>query len=300
MKVSVLVKTFDHEACIAQTLGSVLSQAAPFDWELVVGEDCSRDGTREVVREVAARLPGRVRPLFRERNLGPVANFIDTLAACRGTYVALLDGDDFWTVPHKLARQAAYLDAHAEAPACTHDALVVDAKGNGDGTRYCSPRLPASLTLERVLKGNPVPACSLMFRREALLPLPPWFPCLPFTDWPLLVLLARRGPVGYDPEPMAAYRVHGGGLWSGMPSVARIRSRLALLERFRAELGPEHDALIRGRMARVALQLALACAESGDRGASRAALRRAFRLAGARFPRLLVRRDFRRLLPRLF
>lgn len=299
MKVSVLVKTFNHETCIAQALESVLAQAAPFEWELVVGEDRSQDGTRDVVRAIAARHEGRVRPLFRERNLGPVANFLDTLAACRGAYVALLDGDDWWTAPHKLERQAAFLDARPDTAACAHDAIVVDAEGRGNGTRYCSPNLPAVLALERVLKGNPVPACSLMFRRAALRDLPAWFPQLPFTDWALMVLLARRGPLGYDREPLAAYRVHSGGMWSGMAARERLGATLALYARFRTELGPEYDRPIRSRMARVALQLAVASAESGRRPEAREELRRAFRLAGARFPRLLLRRDFRRLLPHL-
>ncbi len=312
MKVSVLVKTYNHEACIEPALRSVLAQDAPFPWDVVVGEDASTDGTREVVRAVASRHPDRVRPLFRERNLGPVANFTDTLAACRGEYVALLDGDDGWIAPHKLARQAAWLDAHPGSAACTHDALVVedgagahdafpgaegaDLGGEPGRRRYCSPHLPALLSLERVLKGNPVPACSLMFRRAALQPLPAWFHELPFTDWPLMVLLARQGPLGYDREPMAVYRVHQGGMWSGMPARDRLGATLALYERFRIELGAPHERLIRGRMARVALQLAAACAESGQRLKAREALRLAFRLAGAAAPRLLLRRDFFRAL----
>ena len=126
MKLSVLVKTFQHERFIEQALESVLSQELSFPLELVVAEDCSTDATAALVGAFAERHAGLLRPLLRERNLGPVENFIDALAHCRGEYIALLDGDDFWTSPGKLQRQLSFLETHPEYSACTHDALLVD------------------------------------------------------------------------------------------------------------------------------------------------------------------------------
>src|SRR5579863_527205 len=92
--VSVLMVTFNHEKYIARAIESVLEQEAPFSYELVIGEDCSTDGTRDVVEHYCQRYPRLLRATFRERNLGWRSNFQETLRACRGRYVAWLDGDD--------------------------------------------------------------------------------------------------------------------------------------------------------------------------------------------------------------
>lgn len=299
MKVSVLVKTYNHASLVEQTLGSVLAQRAPFEWEAVVADDASTDGTRAVLQSVAERAPTRIRLMLRERNLGPVANFIETLAACRGAYIALLDGDDYFIDPEKLARQAQALDADARLPATTHDARRVDADGRDTGERYCGPKVPRALTLERLLRGNPVPACGLMFRRSALGDLPRWFHDLRYTDWALHVLLATVGPIAFDPAPLAAYRVHGEGMWSGQGEVRRLEATIDTLGRFLANLPSRHAGRIRARRAKYRLRLASAFASTGQRDEMRRALRSACADAGSRLPLLVVSGDFLRLLPRL-
>src|SRR5437868_1761177 len=109
---SVLMVTFNHERYIGQAIESVMAQDAPFPIELIVAEDHSTDSTRDVIGSYAARYPGRIVPLFRERNFGTSRNFAGALRACRGRYVALLDGDDYWLSPGKLRRQVEYLDSH--------------------------------------------------------------------------------------------------------------------------------------------------------------------------------------------
>ncbi|NJN64554.1 MAG: glycosyltransferase, partial [Acidobacteria bacterium] len=157
MKASVLIKTFNHERFVETTLASVLMQRTGFEWEIVVSDDASSDGTAAALRRIAAANPTRVRVIERSTNLGPVRNFIETLGACRGEYVALLDGDDYWTARDKLASQVAWLDERREYGASTHDAVRVDALGRETGDRYCSSKLPERLTLERILRGNPRP-----------------------------------------------------------------------------------------------------------------------------------------------
>ena len=295
MKVSVLVKTYDHESCIERALESVLSQQTDFTWELVVAEDCSADRTRGIVQAVADRHGERVRLLLRERNLGPVGNFVDALAHCRGEYVALLDGDDYWTSPRKLQRQVDLLDARPGLSACTHDAMIVDAAGNPTGRRYCSARLPRTLTLGRVLEGNPVPVCGLVFRRALLVPLPDWFEALPFTDWALHVLLLDHGPIAYEPRRDAAYRQHAGGMWSALSEERRLALRMESYRAFEQHLGGRGRRIIRRRMARLYLELALAHARAGERASMRENLRSALATAGPSLPRLLVSRSARQL-----
>ena len=104
MKLSVMMITYNHEKFIAQTLESVLAQKVNFDYEIVIGEDCSTDRTREILMDFYRRYPKRIVPLLRDKNIGAMRNMEATLAACKGNYLALLEGDDYWTCPEKLQR----------------------------------------------------------------------------------------------------------------------------------------------------------------------------------------------------
>src|SRR5438552_12195437 len=121
MKVSVSVITYNQEEFIAQAIDSILQQEVDFDYEVVIGEDASTDGTREIVLDFEKRYPDRIRVLLRDHagaesdraaGLGGKTNFVQGLKACRGEYIALLDGDDYWTDPGKLQRKGDLLDNH--------------------------------------------------------------------------------------------------------------------------------------------------------------------------------------------
>src|SRR5262245_40033788 len=99
VKVSVCMLAYNHEQFIAQAVESVLAQKTSFPFELVIGEDFSTDNTRTILQDYAARNPGVVRLQLADFNHGPKPNFIKTFSACRGQYVALLEGDDYWTSP---------------------------------------------------------------------------------------------------------------------------------------------------------------------------------------------------------
>ena len=105
-KVSVLVLAYNQERYIAQAIQSALDQQTEFAIEIVIGEDCSTDRTRDILKRLAEDNPDLIRLLLREKNLGGTENFYDTLRQCRGEYVAMLEGDDYWTNPQKLQMQA--------------------------------------------------------------------------------------------------------------------------------------------------------------------------------------------------
>jgi glycosyltransferase involved in cell wall biosynthesis len=112
--VSVLMMTYNHIAYIAQAIEGVLRQKVSFPIELVIGEDCSTDGTREVALEYQQRYPDIIRVLAWEKNVGMTRNGYDTTKACRGKYIAFCEGDDYWHHPDKLQRQADHLESHPE------------------------------------------------------------------------------------------------------------------------------------------------------------------------------------------
>ena len=112
--VSVCMITYNHEKYIAQAIDSVIMQKTNFDYEIVIGEDCSTDRTREIVLEYKTKHPDKIKLLLQEKNVGMMQNFIDTLKACSGKYIALLEGDDYWTDPNKLQKQVDFLEVNTE------------------------------------------------------------------------------------------------------------------------------------------------------------------------------------------
>jgi hypothetical protein len=237
------MRTFEHRPFVAQAIESVLLQETPFEVELVIGEDRSSDGTREVVERYAERYPERVRTVLPAENVGHGEILRRVLEEVRGRFVAYLDGDDYWTSAAKLRRQVSYLEAHPECASCFHDAsLVYDAAGTPSGTT--TPALAElSFALEDILTECFVPSPAMMFRREIVAELPAWAFESAWIDWLIHIRCAQRGPLGYIAEPLAAYRVHEGGMFSALDRISQIEEDLRFYEQLRPEL-PGQDELI--------------------------------------------------------
>jgi len=212
-KVSVKITTYNHERFIAQTLDSVLSQKVNFPFEIIVGEDCSTDKTRVFLQDYQRKFPDIIRLLLNERNMGGRYNALNTRRACRGEYVAFLDGDDYWTTPDKLQKQINFLDQHPECTICFHNAKIIYDNGRDSHLFHNKPLKPF-LTAEDILPGNIMPSCSMVFRNIFIEGMPKEFDQVPFGDWPIQICCIKKGKAGYINEVMGAYRVHSGGVWS--------------------------------------------------------------------------------------
>jgi glycosyltransferase involved in cell wall biosynthesis len=269
MKVSVCLITYNHERYIAQAIESVLMQQVSFDYEIVIGEDCSTDSTRKIVSDYASRYPDRIRLLLHERNLGPGRNVAETLRSCQGEYVASLDGDDYWTSPHKLQKQVDFLDDHLECVLCFHNVKVVY---EGDETRgswnlYPDGR-PAILTVEDVLRQSSVQTSSMLVRGprrgdEDFY----WLQGLESAernDWSVTVFAAQHGPVGYIDEVMSVYRQHAGGAWTCLGRARQLEMVIERYDKMKAHLGSAYDQLIRDQVSLRSLEAAGDYEAGGD------------------------------------
>ena len=190
MKLSVAMITYNHKRFIGQAIESVLAQKVNFDYELVIGEDCSTDGTRSVILDFQRRYPERIVCLLRERNIGAMRNLSGTIAACRGQYLAILEGDDYWSCTSKLQKQVDFLDAHPDWAICCSRAEVRNEDdmhfsklrvqtgavfpARPDSTRPNAqdvsgllpavPRAAGTYTLEDLLPENFIPTCTVLYR----------------------------------------------------------------------------------------------------------------------------------------
>ena len=215
VKVSVAMITYNHERFIAQSIEGVLMQQTDFAVELVIGEDCSTDGTRAIVRRYGERHPERIRLLLPERNLGADANLAAVLKACRGQYVALLEGDDYWTDPTKLQKQVDFLEEHPDYVLCHHDAVIVDENGALIKNSKLPPDSRRDFSGEELIKGALILTLTACFRHIVTENPPEHFRVLN-SDTFLFSLLGNYGRSKYlgDTIKPDAYRVHSGGVWS--------------------------------------------------------------------------------------
>ncbi|MBX3066399.1 MAG: glycosyltransferase [Anaerolineae bacterium] len=210
-KVSVLTLTYNQERFIEQCVRSVMMQQTTFPFELVIGEDCSTDDTRAVLLRLQAEFPDQIKLLLHERNLGLISNTIASYNACRGEYIAWLDGDDYWTSAHKLQWQVEYMEQHPDCRLCFHTARVVNVDGQeiqvaGRATFNHEQKIEINSILAR----NDITTAAVMFRAVDGR-LPAWFAQLrTVQDWPLYFWLSLHD--GYfcylETEPMASYRLH--------------------------------------------------------------------------------------------
>lgn len=124
-KVSVFMITYNHEKYIAEALDSILMQKTDFDFDIVIGEDCSTDATRRIVLEYSRKYPDKIKLLLHNVNVGFISNLMYVLEACTGKYVAMCEGDDYWTDPFKLQKQVDFLEANKEYILATHGYRMV-------------------------------------------------------------------------------------------------------------------------------------------------------------------------------
>lgn len=253
--VSVLIWTFNQRQFIRECVDSVLAQQTKFPFEILISDDCSTDGTAEIVREYQCRHPDKIRLFLAERNLWRVLPGLSTTLmvpvlhrASRGKYLALLEGDDYWTDPNKLQTQTEFLDTHPECSLCFHDAMVYYEDGSYTPQRFLSPELRCDRTTESLLDRYMIATLATVVRADCFPDLDRWPAELDLCDWTLAVLVSTRGRVSYIDEVMGVYRRHSGGVWSGVTQENRYQKQIEILQGFNKYFNYRHDAICRKAM----------------------------------------------------
>jgi glycosyltransferase involved in cell wall biosynthesis len=221
MKLSVCVPTYNHGKYISQMLEGALMQKTSFPFEIVVGDDGSVDDTQDVIRGYMEKYPGRIRAFLHQENQGPSSprefagrnNVLGLLKACQGQYVAMCEGDDYWTDPDKLQKQVNFLDQHPDYSISHHNVEVIYEDGSASHL-FNTPRQPATSQLEDILADKWFMATGSWvyrnyFREEDFAT---WHALAASGDWALLIQIVSRGKIGYIPDVMGVYRKHVGGL----------------------------------------------------------------------------------------
>jgi hypothetical protein len=216
------------------------------------------------------------------------------LLAAKGRYVALLEGDDYWTNTNKLQRQVDFLDENQEHAICFHDVQIIYEAGFDEQidrlNRFRRPRPASTTTLRELLQEGyfKFHECSMMLRNGLLTKYPDWFNRAVYSgDWALTVLYAEHGTIGYIDEVMATYRIHPNGIWSSLGYIERMQRIIQFHENIKGHFSTTYLPLIKRNLARYWYFLATAQEALGHRTCARSSVKRG--LAERPFhPRLLI------------
>jgi glycosyltransferase involved in cell wall biosynthesis len=265
VKLSVAVVTYNHEFFIRQAIESALAQHVKFEYEIVVANDCSTDGTAAIVENLCREHPNRIVAVSQERNVGMMRNLCAALAACRGEYIALLEGDDYWTCPDKLQRQVDFLERHPDYAICCHRVHTTDEMGEGRNEIWPLHDAGSYLMQDLILE-NFIPNCSaVIYRSACIAAFPDWFFDFEFCDWPLHILVARSGKIELCDEVMSNYRLHPRSLYSFRQGASRKKILVPMFKALDRHLDLQYTDLISQAIASFYFDMAIIERLRGDR-----------------------------------
>jgi len=211
--VSVKIITYNHAPYIAQAIEGVLQQETSFPFELIIGEDCSTDATREIVLEHQKKYPDIIRVITSDKNVGAIKNSIRTLKACRGKYIAFCDGDDYWHHPQKLQKQVDFLESNPDYGMVHSD---YDQLINRTGKiirsipKHDNVKIATDNFFEELLVKNFIGTCTVCARsklvKQANINNYGHFENWMMGDRPLWMEISRHSKIGYIDESLAVYR----------------------------------------------------------------------------------------------
>ena len=222
--VAIWMITFNHENFIEQAVESVMMQKTNFKYKLFIGEDFSTDKTREICIGLKEKYPNKIELLLQSENIGGYKNAQDLYKKCYESgakYIAMCEGDDYWTDPLKLQKQVDFLEENLEFVVSYHNAMVIDEKGEIINKSKLSPSFQTDYTSSELKCGGNLLTLAVLFRNVK------WYKNL-FNktdrvvngDTFLFTILGEYGHAKYDGSiKPAVYRSHFGGVWSGLNAI---------------------------------------------------------------------------------
>lgn len=213
MKVSVAIPSYKFSSYIEECLESVLAQKTSFNFEIVVRDDFSNDGTSEILKKYSD-LYSNIKLLPSNKNLGFHRNIKSIFENCSGEYIAYLDGDDYWCDKDKLQKQSDFLDENQIYSMVFGGYYVQEGMDKSTKTDYwfgTPPEVKGDLGPDNFIWGNAVNSLTKMFRnyREIF---KDYFFDMSLVDWPLNLEISKNGPIKFINEPYGVYRRHSTSL----------------------------------------------------------------------------------------
>jgi glycosyltransferase involved in cell wall biosynthesis len=227
--VSLCCITYNHEKFLNDTLHGFLIQHGDFNKEIIVFDDASTDRTWETVQNFLNDYPMQGKLRRSEINVGMNKNCFDALSACSGDYIALCEGDDYWTDPLKLQKQVDFLESNPDFAICFHNARILK-EGDEQNISFSNPENQKEVTtFEDLAGGEYIYTATCMFRAKNMMLYPPKF-YMYINNYTIDLHNAQFGKVKYINEVMGVYRVHAKGVWSMVPRLKTLKNHLPAYE----------------------------------------------------------------------
>jgi glycosyltransferase involved in cell wall biosynthesis len=231
--VAIWMLSYNHEKYIAQAIEGVLMQQTSFSYKIYLGEDCSKDNTRNICIEYANKYPDKISLYLNEKN-DIKKNSRTIYSACftsGAKYIAMIEGDDYWTDPLKLQKQIDALEANPNCSICFHAVNVVYSDGSQPPV-VSGEKQKQITTFEDLTFCNYINTVSSVYRNNLIKSIPAWFDEHPAGDWSLFLTMAQFGDVYYIDEPMAVYRINSSSSWANQQVIARLQKMILMLDIF--------------------------------------------------------------------
>lgn len=207
--VSINCMAYNHEEYISDAIEGFLMQKTNFEYEILIGEDCSTDSTRIIIQEYMNKFPNKIKLITSDNNVGAKRNEKRLQQSSLGKYIALCEGDDYWIDPYKLQKQVDYMEKNSECMMCFHSAEVIQSNGKSSG-KYIRPFIRNKIcSVEEIILGlgsKFTPTASVIYRKELMDTPPVWFKETSFSDYPIALIVSYYGYAYYIDEVMSVYR----------------------------------------------------------------------------------------------
>ncbi len=229
-KLSILLVTYNHEHHIREAVESIIHQKKPesiSEIEVIVCDDDSSDGTLRCIRELEGKSDHLTfQFLPHQANLGITRNYQRGFMACDGDYVAILEGDDYWSHDEKLVEQVRVLDNEPDCMVCSTNYVVRDEAAGTCSNRVSSIRGWRAISVPELIEENIIGNFSTcMYRREGLQRLPERLFDLKSYDWIVNICVGMEGEIIFLHQPMSVYRLHSKGSWSSMDTLLKLTAQ---------------------------------------------------------------------------
>lgn len=226
--VSVAVITYNHAPFIRECLDGVLMQKTDFSFEVVIGEDCSTDNTREIIQEYVEKYPGLIKPVFHDKNVGGARNAYEyCYPRLTGKYIAICEGDDYWTDPLKLQKQIDLLEKNEQIALCYHRINNVDV--NGKVLKEKVPEDNIYLYTWQDIFHLKIPTLSVVYRNCITID-PKEMMRVKSGDYYLFGLLSSCGGAAEMGFVGANYRQHAGGVYTSLSTINQYKQSIRTLK----------------------------------------------------------------------
>ena len=208
VEVAVCVRSYNQKEYLRIAIESILSQITNFDFEIIISDDCSTDGTIEMLHDYANRYSNKIRLILGEHNIGGPMNFRRVIEAAKTKYVAFMDGDDYWVDDYKLQKQYDFIQSHPEYVGCFHNAYIAEGELGKNVSLFNGQFLHNPISYQPIITEHWfMPTSSELVVRDKIF-FPEWYSEVANDDYVINLGLAMSGPFYYMKDVMSVYRYH--------------------------------------------------------------------------------------------